>query len=96
MRNHNGSDSMGTKKILQDRDFLVPCRLLTEAIGLSVHPNNTYPYTELNHEPKILNPTSYQVVTHFYMGGGKGTCTQPALTSYVLLKFVLLTRYLYL
>ena len=48
---------------------LVLCRLLMEAISLSVHPNDTHPYIELNHEPKNLNPTSYQVVAHFYVGG---------------------------
>ena len=49
----NGSDSMGTEKILQGEDFLVPCRLLTEAISLSMRPNDTHPYIELNHEPKF-------------------------------------------
>ena len=49
----NRSDSMGTEKILQDKDFLVPCRLLMEALSLSMHPNDTHPYIELNHEPKL-------------------------------------------
>ena len=70
---------MGTEKILQDRDFLVPCRLSTEAIGLSVHPNDTHPYIELNHEPKNLNPTSYQVVAHLYVGEGRGPLPNPHL-----------------
>ena len=39
-----------------------------EAISLSVHPNDTQPYIELNHEPKNLNQTSYQVVAHIYVG----------------------------
>ena len=43
-----------------------------EAISLSMHPNDTQPYIELNHEPKNLNPTSYQEVAHFYMGEGRG------------------------
>ena len=72
MCNHNGSDSVGTEKILQDKDFLVPCRLSMGAIGLSMCPNNTHPYIELNHEPKNLNPTSYQVVAHIYPGEGRG------------------------
>ena len=72
MRNHNGSDSMGTEKILQDRDILGPCRLSMEAIIISMCPNNTHPYIELNHEPKNLNPTSNQVVEHFYVGEGRG------------------------
>ena len=68
---------MGTEKILQDRALLIPCRLSTEAISLSVHPNNTHPYIELNHEPKNLNPTSYQVVAHFYVGEGRGPLPNP-------------------
>ena len=72
MHNCNRNDSMGTEIILQDRELLVPCRLLTEAIGLSVHPNDTHPYIELNHKPKNLNPISYQVVAHFYVGEGRG------------------------
>ena len=51
MFTRNGSDSVGTGTTLQDKDFLVPCRLSTEALGLSMHPNNTHPYIELNHEP---------------------------------------------
>ena len=38
---------MGTEKILQDRDLLVPCRLSTEAISLSMHPNDTHLYIKL-------------------------------------------------
>ena len=88
MCNGKKSVSTGTKKILQVRNLLVPHRLLTEAIGLSMHPNDTHPYIEQNHEPKNLNPNSYQVVAHFY--AGKGTPTQPTPTSYVPLSFVLL------
>ena len=47
----NGSDSAGTGTTLQDKVFLVPCRLLTEALSLSRHPNDTNPYIKLNHEP---------------------------------------------
>ena len=84
---------MGTKKILQVRNLLVPHRLLTEAIGLSVCPNNTHPYIKLNHEPKNLNPNSYQVVAHFYVGEGRGPLPTPhLLVSYVPLSFVLLTH----
>ena len=42
---------MGTGTTLQDKDFLVPHRLLMEALSLSVCPNDTHPYIELNHEP---------------------------------------------
>ena len=80
---------MGTKKILQDRDFLVHCRL-------SVCPNDTHLYIELNHEPKNLNPTGYQVVAHFYMGEGRGPLPNPHLCVMLLLNFVLLICYLYL
>ena len=43
-----------------------------EAISLSMHPNNTHLYIKLNHEPKNLNPTSYQEVAHFYAREGRG------------------------
>ena len=47
----NGSNSAGTGTTLQDKDFLVPCRLWMEALSLTVHPNDTHPYIKLNHEP---------------------------------------------
>ena len=37
-------------------------------LASSVHPNDTHPYIKLNHEPKNLNPNSYQVVAHFIWG----------------------------
>ena len=88
--NGNGSVSAGTEKILQVRNLLVPHRLSTEAIGLSVHPNDTHPYIKQNHEPKNLNPNSYHGGSTLLHGGGKGTPTQPEPTSYVYLCFVLL------
>ena len=50
-----------------------------ETISLSVHPNDTHLYFEQNHEPKSLNPMSYQVVAHFYMGEGRGPLPNPHL-----------------
>ena len=44
----------------------------TGSTPIKVSPNDTHPYIELNHEPKNLNPTSYQVVAHFYMWEGRG------------------------
>ena len=42
----------GLRKSYRLGNLLVPHRLSTEAIGLSVHPNDTHPYIEQNHEPK--------------------------------------------
>ena len=96
--NCNMSDSVGTEKILQVRDLLVPHRLSTEAISLSMHSNDTHPYIKLNHEPKNFNPNSYQVVAHFYVEEGRGPLPNLHLLvmCYVPLSFVLLMHYLYL
>ena len=76
--NCNRSVSMRTKNILMDRYFLVPHRLLTEVIGLSMHPNDTHLCIELNQEPKKLEPELPGGSTLLH-GGGKGTPTQPTL-----------------
>ena len=78
----------GPRKSYKLGNLLVPHRLSTEAISFSVFPNNTHPYIKQNHEPKNLNPNSYQVVAHFYTGEGRGTPTQSTHTSYVPLSFV--------
>ena len=52
-----------------------------ETVSLSVHPNDTHLYFEQNHEPKNLNPMSYQVVAHFY--AGREGVPYPTLTSCV-------------
>ena len=89
--NGNGSVSAwGPRKSYKLGNLLVPHRLLTEAIGLSMCPNDTHPYIEQNHEPKNLNPNSYQVVTHFYAGEGREPLPiLHLLVSYVPLSFVL-------
>ena len=69
----------GLRKSYKLRNLLVPCRLSTETISLSMHPNDTHPYFKQNHEPKNLNPNSYQVVAHFYMGEGRGPLPNPHL-----------------
>ena len=62
-----------------------------ETISLSMHPNDTHPYIEQNHEPKNLNLNSYQVVAHFYVGEGRGPLHKPHLLVMYLLSFVLFT-----
>ena len=70
----NRSDITGTRTTLWDKDFLVPCRLSMEAIGPSMHPNDTYPCFKLNHEPSQLPGGS----THLH-GVGKPYQTPPCL-----------------
>ena len=70
--NHNRSDSVGTEKILLERDFLVPHRLLMEVTGLSMHSNDTHLYVELNHEPNKLE-LKLPGGSTLLCGGGKGT-----------------------
>ena len=77
---------MGTGTTLEDKDFLVPCRFSTEALGCSMHPNNTHPYIELNHEPNHEYnqlPGGSIVLS----GGGRGTLPNPHPTIWELFKF---------
>ena len=92
MFTRNGSNSLGTGTTLQYKDFLVPCRLLTEVLGLSMHPNDTHPFIKLNHEPNQLPGGS----TLLCRGEDPyPTHTSPCLM--ILLQiFVLLTHYLYI
>ena len=73
----------GLRKFYKLGNLLVPHRLLAETISLSVHPNDTHPYIEQNHEPKNLNPNSYQVVAHFYVGEGRGPLPNLHLVMYL-------------